>query len=135
MADLAILPANVREGAGKKKFEDGEAGEVIDAGEACYFEVSTSLYKLAINETAEKAAARGLASHSAELGQPIRLQTRGEMSIGVGVEGVAYFLSVNAGKAAPEADVLTNDFKTLLFIARASNRVLINPVLSGAQVQ
>lgn len=135
MSDLVITPANVREGAGKKKFENGEAGEAIDAGEALYFEEATNLYKLAINATEAQAAVRGIASHTAAIGQPIKLQTRGEMSIGVGTEGVAYFLSVNAGKAAPEADVLTADYKTLLFIARASNRVLINPVISGAQVQ
>lgn len=134
MADLNIAPSNVREGAGKNKFENGEAGEVIDAGELVYFEQSSSLYKLAVNSTAEKAAVRGFASNSAELGQPLRVQTEGVIALGVGVQATAYFLSVNPGKAAPEADVLSGDFKTLIGIAKLSNRMEVKPVISGTMV-
>ena len=135
MADLVILPANVREGADpQNKFERGKAGEVIDAGEVVYFEKSTSLYKLASNDTAEKAAVRGFASNSAELNQPIRIQSRGELSVGSGVQATAYFLSGTPGKVIPEAEVLAADFKTLCSIAKLSNRMQVQPVISGTQV-
>lgn len=135
MPDLVILAANVRVGAGANRiFKSGIVSEAVDAGEVVQLDSATNQFKLAVNDTAANAEVKGFALNSAEIGQPIDILEEGEISLGVGVQAVAYFLSPNAGKIAPEADVLTGDFKTLVGIAKLSNRMQVKPVISGAQV-
>lgn len=136
MADLTITAANVQQ-ASDAEVEHGTAGATITAGQTVYKDTTDSdKWKLADNDdTAAKAEATGIALVNCADGQPISVIRRGDIDLGATLTvGEIYVLSSTAGGIAPEADLVTNDFVTVLGIATAADNLSFKPHVSGAQV-
>lgn len=115
MGDIVQTPANVSIAAAKRT-ADGIAGEAIDAGNLLYVKTSDGKLYKSDSSTTEKAKCVGMAGNSAAVGQPVRYAT-GPTQIGdlptdnrinpggTVVVGESYFVSSNAGKFQPSADV------------------------------
>ena len=131
MADLTVTAANV----GVASENDvvlivGVAGEAIDRGEVVYYDsgVSPPKYKLAANDTANKATATGLAqSESAADGDEIIIQMAGKVKAGATLtKGEIYYVSANAGKIAPFADLLAGDYVTSVYRATSTSEAQLD---------
>jgi hypothetical protein len=139
MVDISITAASVLPGTESEgaQFEAGIAGAAITAGQALYLDSSTGTYKLADNNdtSAALAVVRGIALHAAASGQPIKLQTRGPITIGATVaSGSVYVLSATAGGIAPVADLATGNRCTILAVGMngSTTRVNLQPYASQA---
>lgn len=109
MADLSITAASVVRGS-NALVENGIAGATITQGKTVYKEAASGQYKLADSDsaTAEANAVYGIALNSASSGQPLTVQTGGDITIGATLTvGADYFLSETAGGIQPGADVAT----------------------------
>lgn len=139
MAALAITPAEVSAGAGKKTISKSArlAGERIDAGETVYLEPASKTYFLGDANGATSAKVKGMALNGADIGQPVDIQSEGEYVVGATaaiVVGTAYWQHPTPGKIGPEADVLSNDFKTFIGVGAANNRILLDIFVSEQEV-
>lgn len=129
MADLSITAANVVPGAGARIDRTKVAGAVITAGQWVYRDGST--YKPADNNSAT-ATARvpdGIALNGAATGQPVAVQTAGEVTIGAALTpGTAYFLSDTPGGTCPVGDLASGEYPCVVGLARSASvlRIGIN---------
>lgn len=133
MADLTITETDVVPD-NNLQAEHAEAAERIVAGEFYRIGDDGKAYK-AVNTSAANADVSGMAVNTAEVaGQWIRGQQTGSVTIGSHGEsnGTTYFLSGNAGKAAPDADVVSGDFVTFLFVVKTSTTIELTINASGA---
>lgn len=117
MADLVVTASQVLPGAGAR-FADGTAGAAITAGQACYNSTSDTML-LADADAGTPAAAnvRGIALNGAAIGQPVRIQTEGVITLGAGaapVKGTIYVLSGTAGGICPALDLAAADRVTII---------------------
>lgn len=135
MADITQTAANVVAVTGAPT-KDGIAGVTIVAGGVLYKDSSDgNKLKLAINSTEAAAAAVGVALNGGASGQPIRYQTGGGINPGgTVIVGEVYNVSPQAGKFAPDADVLTADFRTVLGIGTTSSNIKLGIVVGGIAV-
>jgi len=88
------------------------AGETIAAGEVTY-KATTGKYLLADadEDTAPERLARGFALNGAADGQPLKILTSGDLTVGaVLTPGAFYYLSDDPGKICPLADVTGGDY-------------------------
>lgn len=139
MTDLVITVAQVLPGAATDtvppSFVEGIAGATITAGQAVYLDATALTIKLAdANATVATAAAIGIATHGALAGQPIRVQTRGDITLGAGAApavGVLYVASNNAGGLAPSSDLGATQWATVLGVGIGSNKVRLQPWATG----
>lgn len=119
MADLSITAANVIAGANNRQ-QTVVAGETITAGQPVYRDASTGKY-LKADANAASAAAReatGIALNGASNGQPLTIQTSGQITIGgTMTAGIAYYLSDTAGGICPVADIGSGEYVDLIGIA------------------
>lgn len=132
MADLTITAAQVLPVSGYRS-ETRVAGATITAGQAVYRD-SSQTWQLADGDAALTAAAAGIALNGASAGQPCQVQTGGTITLGAGaapVVGETYCASLTAGGIAPDADILTGDFKTILGIGIGSDQVKLGILVSG----
>lgn len=117
MADISITAANVQPGSNAKK-ETGVAGATVTAGQLVYKDASDSnKFKLADCDSATAAArdVYGVALHGAAAGQPLTVQTAGNITIGATVtSGIPYFSSGTAGGICPFADMASGDYPTFV---------------------
>lgn len=109
MADL--VPSGVAPGE-RAEFIDGIAGVTIPDGASCYLDIAANTIKLADADVAATALCRGISTHDALVGQPIRLQNRGRMTLTASgiLPGAWYYVSTVAGGIAPFADLAAGDF-------------------------
>ncbi|MGL5447896.1 MAG: hypothetical protein ACRDBL_11360 [Rhabdaerophilum sp.] len=124
MADLTITPANVVSRGGTKA--SGLAGVAINAGQMAYLDPADNRYKLADSDNASAVIrkAGGIALNGAAAGQPITVQSGGEVSLGAVLTlGATYYLSDTPGGIMPAGDLETGDFPQIVGIA-ASTSVL-----------
>lgn len=125
MADLSITAANVAKGTSAKT-ENGTAGATITAGQVVYLDQATTGEWLLADADSATAAARGtgkigIALNNASDGQPITVQTDGNITIGATMTaGLAYFLSPTPGGIAPYGDVLSGDYVTLVGVSTST---------------
>jgi hypothetical protein len=122
MADLTITAANVIAGAGARTV-NGTAGATITAGQAVYLDSADSEYKLADCDSATAAVRSpvGIALNGAADGQPLRVLTKGPVTIGATMTaGTTYYLSQNAGGICPIGDLGSGDYRTILGIATST---------------
>lgn len=134
MADLTITAANVVPGAGAR-ITNGTAGATITAGQVVYLDPADNRFKLADcdNASATIRAAFGIATHGAAAGQPLAVQTAGELAMGaILLAGVAYYLSPNAGGIAPVADIASGDNTVIVGMAKSTSVLTVGIVASGA---
>lgn len=139
MVDLVITAASVLPGTDTEgaQFEAGIAGASITAGQPVYLDSTTNTYKLADNNdtSAALSVVRGIALHAAATGQPLKIQTRGPITIGATVaSGSVYVLSATAGGIAPVADLATGNRCTILGVGLngSTTRINLQPYASQA---
>ncbi len=138
MADLNINPAFVKLVGTGKIIKSAPSGADIQAGEAVRLQQSgVRTYVHAESNWDEGSDMAGIALNSASINQPVDILTEGELDVGVGtglVEGTTYCLSSTVGKIAPDADVGAAEYKTVVGVGLANNRLKIKPVVSLAQI-
>ena len=128
MADLSITAANVAGGADAVN-RQGIAGATITAGQALYQDSADS-YKLKparANAVATDLVV-GIALHGAANNQPITYQSAGNINLGATLAvGQVYVLSAAAaGGIAPNADLLTGNFVSVLGVATSASNLIVN---------
>jgi hypothetical protein len=136
MPDLSITAANVAVYADVAP-RDGTAGATITAGQVLYEDTSDSnKLKLAdCDSSSATATVVGIALHGASSGQPIKYAPSGELTIGATVTvGEIYVLSGTAGGIAPEADLASGDYVSILGVGTTAARIRFNILNSGVQV-
>ena len=136
MADLSITATNVAPSSGSVTI-DVTSGTTITAGKACYVLDSDGKAYLADTNsgTAAARALRGIALNGASAGQPVRLQTAGQITIGatVGV-GTVYVLSATAGGIAPVTDLASGHYTSIVGVGLTSAVIGLNIYNSGVAV-
>lgn len=111
MADVTITAANVAKVASSnpRVLTQYNAGEAITAGQLVYLKSSDSeWYRAQADGTAEEAGSvnLGVALHTSANGQPLAVQTSGNITIGgTVVAGTEYVASDNLGGIAPHSDL------------------------------
>lgn len=136
MADITITAASVIAGSNATK-ETGIAGATITAGQPVYKEAATGQFKLADSNsgTAEARTAYGIALHASLAGQPLTVQTSGDLAIGATLTvGAGYYLSESPGGIQPVADLATGEYVTLLGFATTAANLAVRIVPSGVAV-
>lgn len=135
MADITQTPANVAAASGAPT-KDGIAGATIVAGDVLYVDATDgNKLKRAVDSALASAAAVGVALNGGANGQPIRYQTGGGINPGGTVAvGETYFVSRNAGKIAPDIDVLTGVFRTALGIGTTTSNIKFGINVGGIAV-
>ncbi len=136
MADLTLTAANVLAGSNATT-NLGTAGATITAGQVVYFDDTTKTYKLADTDSATAAVRSpiGLALNGASSGQPLMVQTGGDITLGaVLTAGTAYYLSGNAGGICPVADVASGDYPVILGMAKSTSVLAIKIVEAGVAI-
>lgn len=136
MADLTLTAANVLAGSNATT-NLGTAGATITAGQVVYFDDTTKTYKLADTDSATAAVRSpvGFALCGAASGQPLMVQTGGDITLGaVLTAGTAYYLSGNAGGICPVADVTSGDYPVILGMAKSTSVLAIKIVEAGVAI-
>lgn len=134
MADLSITAANVVAGTGAATVT-GIAGVTITAGQVVYLDSATNTLKLADNDSATAAvrSPAGIALNGAAAGQPIVVQSSGQITIGATVAvGVVYCLSSTAGGICPNADIAAGDYNTIIGIGVSTTVISVKLHEAGA---
>lgn len=118
MADLTVTAANVAKGTGAQTMT-GTAGATITAGQPVYADPNASFTIKPAQATSQNAAkAVGIALHAALSGQPITYITQGQLTSGAtNTVGIIYAVSATAGGIAPNADLVSTNYVTVLGIA------------------
>jgi len=125
MASLTITAANVAAGT-NAVIKRGNAGATITAGQVVYLDTTTTGEWLLVDADAAAAIARGsgqigIALHGASDGQPLAVQTEGNITIGATMTaGLAYFLSPTPGEIGVYGDVLSGDYVTLVGVSTST---------------
>lgn len=130
MADIAITAASVLSGSGPRIDRKRTAAATITAGQWVYRDGEQ--YKLADDNSATVAARvpDGVSLNGAAAGQPLAVQTAGEVTIGGTLTpGVAYYLSDTPGGMCPVADLASGEYPCVVGIAKSASvlRIGINP--------
>lgn len=137
MADLAITAAQVLV-TSDTVTASGTAGATITAGQPVYLDAADSKYKLAdANASSTTAAAVGIALHASLDGQPIKIATGGDLTLGAGAApavGTTYVLSATAGGIAPNVDAASGWFKTILGVGKTGNILSMKVFASGQAI-
>lgn len=112
-------------------------GGTITAGMAVYEDSSDNNDAKAADCTtsAATAACKGIALNGGADGQPGDIAVGGELDPGfTATEGVIYVLS-EAGAICPSADLLTDDYVTIIGVGNASGNIDLIMKATGSQVQ
>ena len=130
MADITQTAASVAKGT-NDQYSIGTAGETVVAGDVLYIKAADSRLWKAVNSSAAAAAAVGVALCGGAAGQPISgTVTPG----GTVVIGEIYCVSTNAGKFAPDADVTSGMFRTVLGIGKTATTIALDIHISGVAI-
>jgi hypothetical protein len=134
MADLSITAANVLKGANAVVYY-GTAGAAITAGQVVYKDAATGTYKLADSNVAGATTPAGIALHAAATGQPLAVQTAGDITLGaVLTAGAAYYLSETAGGIEPAADLGSGETIALLGLAKSISVLALKITMPGVTI-
>lgn len=122
MANLSQTPGSVAPGSNAAIDRTKTAGATLTAGMPVYIDAADGLAKIADNNvSAALAAVYGIALNGASLGQPVTIQTSGDINLGATLAiGEIYALSATAGAIAPDLDVVSTNFVTHLGTARTA---------------
>lgn len=132
MADITITSSAVLV-TSDTVVQDGTYGEAVDAGEVVYLDTSVTpnVYKLADNTTAAKANAVGIALNSGATGQPASIASLANLTMDGMTLGVFYYVSGNAGKLCPYADLGSGDYVTQVIGATSTTNAKVQPIALG----
>lgn len=142
MPAIVITAASVRAGADADFFQ-GYAGAAISAGMAVYQDRADAKLRPA-NALGGAGAAnvKGIALHGAADGQPLRVQTAGNILIGgTTAIGEQYSLAATGvgtppagpGGIVPAVEVLSTHFVTQIGVGGSSNTIKLSLYTSGQQ--
>lgn len=134
MADLTVTAASVVPGTGAI-LEKMTAGAAITAGQTVYKDASDSNKAKLFDADSATAAARvfyGIAVCNAASGQPVVVQTAGNLTIGATVAvGVAYYASDTPGGICPFADLEAGDYPTIIGIGISTTQIKVGSLAAG----
>lgn len=133
MAELVQTAANVVPGANARKIYV-TAGGNITAGMPVYRDnADDNKYKAAIGTSAAAAAAAGIALNAAGDGQPLTVQTSGDINIGATLTAAEpYCVSdATAGKIRPLSELGVGDFPTFLGCATTTSNLKLDIQAGG----
>ena len=136
MADLAPTAASVVAEDGAVTKSEHIAGATIAAGDWLYMDTANSnVMKLAqADGTALEATVYGMALNSASTGQPVLVARAGDVDFGCTITVAAvYILSVNAGKIAPVADLVSSSYLSIVGYGTAADNLTIAIQNSGVE--
>lgn len=133
MADISITATSVVPGTGAQINKERVAGETITAGMPVYRKASDDRWwKSQTDGTSAEADALGIALHAASAGQPLAVQTGGQITIGATIAaGVFYYVSNTAGGICPVADLGTADYVTVIGYGVTTSIMMVYPVATG----
>lgn len=132
MADISITAANVAQGTGAVVDKNGLAGATITAGQVVYFNTTTNRWALADANGSGTRVPQGIALHAASSGQPLAVQTGGDITIGATLTaGLAYYLSDTPGGICPVADIGSGEDVVLIGISKSTTVLKIAIVVPG----
>lgn len=122
MADLTITAASVLPSTTNAKVDKtANAAASVTAGQAVYLNASGAWDK-ADNNASGTRQPTGIALHAAAVGQPLAVQTDGDITIGATLTaGTAYYLSGTAGGICPVADLSSGMDVVLIGIAKTAS--------------
>lgn len=137
MADLTITATSVLPGTGAIT-EKLTAGAAITAGQSVYKDASDGNKAKLFDADSATAAARsfyGIALNGAASGQPVVVQTGGNITIGATVAvGVAYYASDTPGGICPFSDLESGDYPTIIGIGISTTQIKIQPIAAGVVI-
>ena len=133
MAELSPTPANVIPGANADYYR-GIAGATLVAGTPVYLDATTNrLMGADANGSLETAEVKGIALHAASLGQPLRIQTAGDITIGATVVLATIYIVGAAGQLAPAADLASGWYCSVVGVAISATQLRLGILNSRAQ--
>jgi len=120
MADITVTAANVKATSNSTAVRV-QYGEAIDQGEPVYLKAADSKYWLCDNVAAASAAIVGVALTPNIADGYGFVQTTGSIDLGATLAiGTTYVVSATAGGIAPEADIGTGEFVSILGVASST---------------
>lgn len=137
MADLTITAANVAvKDATLTQMSLVTYGETVTQGMPVYLNTGDGeYYKADADNTATTATVAGVAVTPGGDGEPGLICTEGPLDVGATLTvGEIYVLSGTAGGIAPEADLASLDYVSILGVATAADTLTINLINSGVQI-
>lgn len=134
MADISYTTTNVVPGA-DAVLEVVTAGGTLTSGMPVYRDATAAnKVKACQADTLAKSTCYGIVlSAVAALNQPVVIARSGSVTFGSGLTvGTTYCVSdANAGGIAPEADLTTGDYKTILGVATSTSVLKLQILNSG----
>lgn len=138
MADLSITTTQLVQTSDRTKIKHGICGETITAGDVVYLKSSDNKIWRADADASASAAALGIAcATTTAANMEVTYQQGGTITIGAAASitaGAIYCVSTNVGKIAPEADLTTADYVTVIGVGNGSNQIVMpntGPFASG----
>lgn len=141
MADIAVTPANVKEGTNASK-TTGTAGETITAGQGVFLNTATQKWMKAkasgtLNESGN-GTQYGIALCGSSLDQPITVNILDAAGITIGgttVVGTVYCVSATAGGICPWADLVATQYVTIIGVGAALNKIVTVGQVGASGIQ
>ncbi len=125
MAALSITAASVKQGAGAQ-VQSGLAGASITAGQVVFRDGTSGKYVLSDADGTGLKTVAGIALNAAADGQPLSVQTGGEITIGGTLTpGSAYYLHPTAGAMGLIAEVEAGDDVILIGLAKSATVLML----------
>lgn len=133
MANISVTAANVIDQAGATILNGYRAGATITAGQPVYLDSATLTWKLGQATSQTLALIKGIALGGASSGQWLAVQTDGDINLGATlVATTSYVVSATAGAIAPQVDIITPNWVSLIGQAISTSilRMKINPAVA-----
>lgn len=131
MADLSITAASVAKSTGAVVDNQYLAAATITAGQLVYLTTSNT-WNLVDNDAAATSTVGGVALHGSLAGQPLAVQSAGNINLGATLTvGAIYGSSSTAGAIAPVSDHTTGDYVSILGIGISASILQMTRVNSG----
>lgn len=124
MTALSVTAANVKQGSNAQVIA-GLAGATITAGQAV-LRASSGKFVLSDADGADIKAVGGIALHGASDGQPLQVQSGGDINLGATlVAGTTYYLAPTPGGIGPLEDVASGDDPIIIGIAKSASILMM----------
>jgi hypothetical protein len=139
MADISITAASVLASANAAPLKQYNFGATVTAGQVVYLDADNKWQLTDSNASAAGNNANsivGIALVGGANNQPGVVVTR-DINFTLGgtlTNGIAYYVSPNAGAIAPVADIGSGNYATVLGVARSTTILNLNPTPSGIAV-
>lgn len=135
MADVAITASGVLQGANAVVNPIATFGATDTQGQVVYMDVN-GVWQLAQATTLIGAGLPGkvgILLNAGSVGQAATVQTSGQITVGgTLVFGTTYVISAAvAGHMAPETDLLTGNYITILGVAISTTVLQLSPIVTG----